>query len=39
MSRIYDYLERFVSDPSYMVLTGIVIGALALYIITRGKWR
>jgi hypothetical protein len=33
------YLDRLLNDPNGMVLLAIGVGVLALFIITRGKWR
>jgi hypothetical protein len=33
------YFERLLNDPTGMWLFAIAVGGLALFIITRGKWR
>lgn len=33
------YLNRLQNDPNAMWIFALVVGALALFLITRGKWR
>jgi hypothetical protein len=33
------YLDRAINDPNFLWIFAILVGVLALFIITRGKWR
>lgn len=33
------YFDRLINDPNALWIFAILVGVLALFIITRGKWR
>lgn len=36
---VKQFLMSFTSNPERMVLLAVIMGAVALFVITRGKWR
>ena len=38
-NEVTDFLRSLFTNPDRMVVAAAVIGVLALFIITRGKWK
>ncbi len=38
-NEITQFLQSFLNNPDRMIILAAALGVLALFIITRGKWR
>lgn len=38
-SELMRYFDKLTNDPNFVWIFALLVGVLALFIITRGKWR